>query len=282
MAIDTDSPVGYIKGLHRYVLFLAMCTLLLILAGACVTSETRALPGSTEVPPPTSTSMLLEQTHFAAGIAMDILTAGLAVWLMIAERRSWVRLLGGIASGAVVVESLLGRVPVLHALLAPVLFSLMVAIALFTSKGWAQGPEPADCRWRPSLRSLGILMPILAFMQIGLGAAYRHNTMGVLSHILNALIVLLFTLVVGVFVMRQYPQHRSLHPAAHALVVITSVQVLLGFTVFLVLIMSSRNNVALVVASVAHVVNGSLALAAAVVMVIQIRRHLRDVAPPTE
>jgi heme A synthase len=280
MAIDTETPVAYRKGLHRYVMFLGMCTLALILAGACVTSETRALPGSTEVPPPTPASVFLEQAHSAAGIAVDLLTAGLAVWLLVGDKRSW--LLGGIALAAIVVESLLGRVPVLHALLAPLLFALMAAVALFTSKGWAEGPEPAECRWRPSLRSLGVLMPVLVFMQIGLGAAYRHSAMGVLSHILNALIVLLFILIVGVFVMRQYPQHRSLHPAAHALVVITSVQVLLGFTVFLVLIMSSRNNLALVVASVAHVVNGSLALAAAVVMVIQIRRHLRDVAPSAE
>lgn len=189
---------------------------------------------------------------------------------------------GGAALVAIVGESLLGNYPILHALLAPLLFALMTAIALFTSNDWAQGPDIAEHWWQPSLRSLAVLMPILVLMQIALGAAYRHNAMSVLWHILNALIVLLFILVVGVAVMRQYPEHRSLRPAALALVVITSTQVLLGFAVFLVLIISSGNNIALVVSSVAHVVTGSLTLAATVVVVIQIRRHLCDVARPPD
>jgi heme A synthase len=277
MANDNVTP-----WLHRYAVFVAACTLALILAGACVTSEIRALPGSTVAPPLTSTSVFLEQTHSIAGISVDILTAGLAIWLLMADKRSWMRLLGGAALVAIVGESLLGNYPILHALLAPLLFALMTAIALFTSNDWAQGPDIAEHWWQPSLRSLAVLMPILVLMQIALGAAYRHNAMSVLWHILNALIVLLFILVVGVAVMRQYPEHRSLRPAALALVVITSTQVLLGFAVFLVLIISSGNNIALVVSSVAHVVTGSLTLAATVVVVIQIRRHLCDVARPPD
>ena len=282
MANDKANSDTQLRALHRHVVFLAACTLMLILAGASVTSVIRALPGSTVAPPPTSTSRLLEQVHSIAGIVVDVLTGGLAIWLLVAEKRSTMRMSGAIALVVMVGESFLGGYPILHALVAPLLFTLLAAMAVFTSQSWAEGPEPADYRWQPSMRSLGILMPILVFVQIGLGAAYRHNAMGVLSHILNALLVLLFILVVGVFIMRQYPEHRSLRPAAHALVVITSVQVLLGFAVFLVLIISSGNNAALVVSSVAHVVNGSLALAATVVMVIQIRRHLRDVTPPPE
>jgi heme A synthase len=213
---------------------------------------------------------------------VGVLTAGLAIWIWIADRRSWMRTLGGIAVLAIVVESLLGSYAILHALLAPLLFALLSAIALFTSKDWARGPEPAEYRWQPSLRSIGVLMPILVILQIALGAAYRHNAMNVLWHIFNALLVLLFILVVGVFVMRQYPKHGSLRSAAHALVMIASTQVLLGFTVFLVLLISKGNNLTLVISSVAHVVTGSLTLAATVVMAIQIRRHMRDVAPPED
>jgi hypothetical protein len=282
MANDKAISDMQLNGLHRYVIFLAACTLMLILAGASVTSVIRALPGASSGPPPSSTSALLEQIHLIAGIVVDILTAGMAIWLVAAAKHSTIRMWGAVALVVMVGESFLGGHPIVHALVAPLLFALLAAIAVFTSAGWAKGPESADYRWQPSLRSIGILMPVLVFMQIGLGAAYRHNAMGVLSHILNALLVLLFILVVGVFVMRQYPGHRSLRPAAHALVVITSVQVLLGFAVFLVLIISAGNNAALIVSSVAHVVNGSLTLAATVVMVIQIRRHLRDVAPPPE
>jgi heme A synthase len=278
----SSSASAYNAGLYAYSVLLAACTLVLIMMGACVTSEIRALPGSTVVPPPTSTSALLDQAHYIAGIAVGVLTAGLAIWIWVADRRSWMRTLGGIALLAIVAESLLGSFPILHALLAPLLFALLSAIALFTSKDWARGAEPAEYGWQPSLRSIGVLLPVIVFMQIALGAAYRHNAMGVLWHIFNALLVLLLILVVGVFVIRQYPKHRSLRPAAHALVIIASTQVLLGFTVFLVLLISKGNNLTLVISSVAHVVTGSLTLAATVIMVIQIRRHMRDVALPED
>ena len=73
---------------------------------------------------------------------------------------------------------------------------------------------------------------------------------------------------------RQYEEHHALRPAALALLIIAGVQVLLGFSVYLTLLMSSENNIGLIVTGVLHVVNGSLTLAASVVLAMQMNRNL--------
>jgi heme A synthase len=171
------------------------------------------------------------------------------------------------------VQVISGRTPVLHAVLAPVVFSLIVVVAVLTSKGWQAGPRPVESPWAP-LRPLGIAVPVLVLLQIGLGAAFRHNAMGVLWHILNAMIVLIVILIAGVFALRQYPEHPSLRPAALTLVIVAGVQVLLGFTVYMVLLISSENNTGLIITGVVHVVNGALTLAASVVFAMQMQRNL--------
>jgi heme A synthase len=121
---------------------------------------------------------------------------------------------------------------------------------------------------------MGILVPVLVFMQIGLGAAFRHNAMGVISHIMNAFLVILIALIAGVFVVRQFPDHPALRPAALAMLIVAGVQVLLGFAAYLVLLMSEANNMALIVTSVLHVGNGALTLAASVVLAMEMSRNL--------
>lgn len=56
--------------------------------------------------------------------------------------------------------------------------------------------------------------------------------------------------------------------------IVTGVQVLLGFTVYMVLLISSENNLGLIITSVVHLVNGSLTLAASVVFAMQMKRNL--------
>jgi heme A synthase len=233
--------------------------------GASITGEIRSLPGAT-VPSPASMPAL-EHAERIGGYALAVLTLGLALWV-----RS---LTGWLALAAVIGEGFLSGFPILHALLAPLLFALMVAIAVVTSTSWQAAPKLVESPWGP-LRPLGIAIPILVVMQIGLGAAYRHNAMGVWSHIGNAMIVLLVVLVAGIFVVRQYPEHSMLRPAALALLIITGIQVLLGFTVFLVLLMSSENNSGLIVTGVIHVANGALTLAASVVLAMQMQRNLKS------
>jgi heme A synthase len=249
--------------LHRSAVVAAVLAFVVIGFGAYLTSTIRPLPGPN--PGPVGTAPVLYQMHIVLAGVLALLTLGLAIWFS--------RMSGWIMCGAVIVESVLGflAAPVLHAILAPLVFSSFVAIALFTSESWSQPPVPVPDLW-PPLRNLSILAPVFLVLQISLGAGFRHNALGVWWHILNAMIVLLLIMVLGVCVLRQFPEHPTLRPAAVALLVITGIQVLLGFGVYMVVLIVSQNNLTLIISGMLHVLNGSLTLAASVVLALQLRR----------
>lgn len=247
---------------HRCAILVAVLALIVIAGGAYLTSEIRTLPGN---PPSHVTDPALSEAHHISGYVMAGCTLGIAIWASNA--------VGWLALAAVAGEIFLGSFPAVHAMLAPVYFALLVAVAVLTSNAWQAGPRPVASQWGP-LRALGICVPLLILLQVGLGAAFRHNAIGVVWHILNALVVILVILIAGVFVLRQYPDHPTLRPAALALVVIAGIQVLLGFTVYMVLLVSSENNMGLIVTGVLHVVNGSLTLAAGLVLCMEMQRNL--------
>lgn len=249
---------------NRFAILIAFLTLLVIVAGACLTSSIRPMPGAAESTPGVDPGF--EHVHRIGGYLVAALTFALAVWAP--SLPAW------LALGVVVIEALSGGSALLHALLAPVLLSALTAAAVVTSPAWLASPPKLVCNWKP-LNILCLVMPVLVVMQIGLGAAYRHQSMvSPISHIMNAFIVLTVLLIVGVFVMRQYPDHSELRPAALWLLILAGLQVLLGFTVYLVLLISQENNMGLIVTGVLHVANGALTLAATVVLAMQIRRNL--------
>ncbi|HWF07803.1 MAG TPA: hypothetical protein VG297_05025 [Bryobacteraceae bacterium] len=254
---------------HAAAVAVALLALIVIALGALLTSETRALPGATDPAlAVVTTAPGLQSAHQIAGYVLVALTLGLAI--LASNTAGW------LALGASILEAVLGGVPVVHALLAPIYFSLVVATAVLTSKSWRSPAAPVESPWKP-LRPLAVyIAPLLIVMQIGLGAAFRHNAMGVLSHILNALIVLVVVLIAGIFVVRQFPDHPALRPAALGFLIIAGIQVLLGFSVYLVLLMSSENNMGLIVTGVLHLTNGALTLAASVVFAMQTGRNLKS------
>ena len=87
-----------------------------------------------------------EHGHRMIASTVGFLTIILAVWTWRVDPRRWVRRLGFIALGAVILQGLLGGITVLfllpapisigHAGLAQIFFCLTVSLALFTSPGW--------------------------------------------------------------------------------------------------------------------------------------------------
>ena len=248
--------------LHRFAILVTALMFLLIGVGAALTSNIRPLPGTN--PGPVGTAPGLQQFHVFLAVGVALLTVALAIFV-----RSTT---GWIALALVIVEGGLGSYgAIAHAIVAPLLLASLVAIVVETSEGWSRPPVPANDLW-PPLRSMSMLAPILVIIQVSLGAAFRHNAMGVVWHILDAGIVLLLIMVLGMCVVRQFPEHPLLRPAAVWLLVVTGVQVLLGFTVYMVILIVSANNTTLIVSSVLHVITGSLVLAASVAMLLVIRR----------
>jgi len=281
---------GYNAGLHRYAVALAVCTLLLVVAGASVTSNQAGLSvpdwplSYGQVMPQMTGGVLFEHGHRMVATFVGMLTIGLAIWLTLAERRSWMKTLGWIALGAVVVQGMLGGLTVLlllppavsvsHACLAQLFFSTTVAIAVFTSRSWQDGAELVQDYGTPSLRSLAVMVPVLLLAQVALGAAFRHGAMTVMAHVIGAMVVTPAVLIVCAFVLHQFPEHRSLRRGAIALLSITLAQVMLGIGAYFTRSNVDKNPLLMVIVTVAHVATGALTLASSVVLAIQVRRNV--------
>ena len=287
--------------LHRYSIFLAVCTLILVVAGASVTSHQAGLSvpdwplSYGQVMPPMIGGVMWEHGHRMVATFVGMLTVGLAIWLAIAEPRRWMRRLGWIAVSAVIVQGILGGLTVLlllppavsvsHACLAQLFFSTTVAIVVFTSRGWLGGPDLVEDYGKPSLRNLSGVIPALILIQIALGAAFRHGAIGVLAHVIGAMVVSLAILILCAFVLLQFPDHKTLRGAAKTLLAVTLAQVFLGIEAYFARLVAAEKPVPMLVFTIAHVATGALTLASSVVLAIQIWRNVNAPRPeiiPTE
>jgi len=178
--------------LNRFAWFTVAATVFLICSGGMVTSKGVGLA----VPDwPTSFGynmflfpvsqwvggIFFEHTHRLIASVVGLLTVTLAIWLWRREERSWVRGLGVLAVGAVVLQGVLGglrvtllkdEIGVFHACLAQAFLGLLVFIALVTSRSWQSLPKKIIDR--RSLQ-LAIVTAFLIYLQLALGATMRHQ-----------------------------------------------------------------------------------------------------------
>jgi hypothetical protein len=143
-----------------------------------------------------------------------------------------------------------------------------------TSQSWQRDPDLVQDYGWPSLKSLSAVASFLVALQVGFGAGIRHGELGLMPHLLGALVVALLIMIVGAFAMNQFPKHPTLRPAAIALMVITGVQVFLGMAAFILRMMNITATTTWLGISVAHVTTGSLTFAASVIFAIEIRRNV--------
>ncbi|HWQ53811.1 MAG TPA: COX15/CtaA family protein [Bryobacteraceae bacterium] len=268
--------------LHRYAVVVAVCTLLLLVAGGLVASNEAGL--SVDSWPlvrlgasPATPGATYELVHRAVASVVGLLTLGLAIWLWRVERRRWMRWLGVTAAIAVVGQGILGgvgirwalpqSVSVMHAILAGLFFAITVAIAVFTSRSWLEVPRP-ETRLFP----LAVVVSAVLLVQLALGAAVRHDALGVGPHILSGSVAGALGLWAVWRVLVRYGAHTELRRSALALLTLGVCQAMLGMGAYLsrVALMQSPQpppGVALMF-TVSHVAAGAAALAAAVVLAI--------------
>lgn len=286
-----QSSGQYNSWLHRFTVALAVATLLLVVAGASVTSKEAGLSvpdwplSYGQVMPQMTGGVLFEHGHRMVATTVGLLTIVLAVWLWRAEPRRWMWKLGFAALGAVILQGLLGGLTVLlllpppvsisHACLAQLFFSTTVALAIFTSRRWLSGPVEVEDQGWPSLRSLAIAVPVLVLAQVALGAAFRHRAMGLMPHIIGAMVVSAAIMLICVFVLHQFPEHASLRGSAIVLMSVTGVQVFLGIFAYLTRAQASQDPLVMVLVTVAHVATGALTLASSIALSIQILRNVK-------
>jgi len=277
---------------------LAGLTCLLILAGALVTSNDAGLSvpdwptsfGSLYRMPPMVGGVKYEHGHRMVAEFVGLLCIVLAIWTWRVDRRRWMRLLSLSVLGAVIVQGILGGVTVLkllpweistaHATMAQMIFGVLVAMGLVTSRRWLES-SPSDVREnsKPSLEILSALGVAAVWLQLILGAAFRHSGMRLLPHIVCAVVVTFLLLWAVIRALPLSVRVPALAAPAKAVLALLVVQLLLGFAAYVTRVQlgaDAPQPLAVVVsATVAHVTVGALLLAASLILAIQAHRSLR-------
>lgn len=262
--------------------------------------------GSIYKVPPMVGGVKFEHGHRMVAQAIGLLTIILAVWTWRVERRGWMRKLGWTALATVVLQGILGGTTVLnflpppvsaaHATLAQTFFCIVVLMAVFTGREWIENPRLAlPDPGTPSLRTLSLWLVGALYLQLMLGAAFRHVWTKVgppgsgrepageiiltylVPHALNALLVAGLVIWTASRIGSQYRQVRPLARPALGLVFLLFIQLVLGFMAFLTrtwAVQPVQPMPAMVWSTVAHLATGALMLALAVVLAVEARRHL--------
>jgi cytochrome c oxidase assembly protein subunit 15 len=182
--------------LNIFAWLTAIATLFLICSGGMVTSKGVGL-AVPDWPTTFGYNMFLfpvskwvggiffEHTHRLIASAVGFLTIILAIWLWRSEPRRWIRNLGAVALGAVILQGVLGglRVTMLkdemgifHACLAQAFLGLVVVIALVTSKFWRSLSNViVEPRKLAAITTTAIAITIAIYVQLALGATMRHQ-----------------------------------------------------------------------------------------------------------
>jgi len=284
----------YNQALHRYAVFTASCTFVLLIAGALVTSNDAGLSipdwplayGS--LTPPMVGGIRYEFTHRVIATCVGLLTIGLAAWLWKAEKRPWMRWLGWAALAGVIAQGILGGMTVrmfhpppvsaAHATLAQLFFSTVVAIAVFTSSWWNRTLSAIDDPGSPRVRSLVIWTLVVVFLQLILGAAFRHKGFGIIPHLVGAVIVTILIFMTAGALKRRFANVPALRSCARYLHILIGVQLLLGAGAYWSRLYSARfpQPIGVMVAlTVVHTVTGALVLAVTLVTALFSYRMLR-------
>lgn len=289
--------VPYNRGLHRFAVILACWTFLLIIAGALVTSNDAGLSvpdwptsfGSWYKIPKLVGGVQFEHTHRMIAQIAGLLTIVLAVWTWRVERRRWMRILAYAALGTVIAQGVLGGITVLfylppavssgHAALAQTFFCIAVAMALFTSRKWIEEhPRVEFDQRRPSLFTLTLLSIFVLYVQLILGAMFRHHGLSWWPHVLNAVVVSFVLAWTAVRALSLYSPVEAVRRPAILMLSLMIGQLCLGFAAFLTRVEWGRDAVQpelpMVLSTVAHVAVGALLLATTVILAIQVWRHV--------
>jgi cytochrome c oxidase assembly protein subunit 15 len=290
------------RGLHRFALLVTFSTFVLIVAGALVTSNGAGLA----VPdwplsfgqffPAMVGNVFYEHGHRMIATTVGLLTIALNVYLWRREPRRWVRRLGLVALGAVVVQGLLGGLTVLlrlplaistaHACLAQLFFCMLVSLSVFTSPSWQAERAQAKEAGGWSLPVWLCAATVSIFVQLVLGATLRHSaawdehlpTELVVAHIVGACLV---TVILGSAAAAIFRRHAGLsyltRPATLASLLLV-LQLGLGLSAYLTRLRSPDEPQPLnpmVWVTVAHVATGAALLAVTLMLTLRTSRVLK-------
>jgi cytochrome c oxidase assembly protein subunit 15 len=295
-AILKGIEIPYHRGLHLFAVFVVCATFVLITAGALVTSNDAGLSipdwprsfGSFSVPP-LHGGVQYEWSHRAIAGSIILLTISLSTWTFFGDGRRWMKWLAAAALGTVITQAILGGLTVLllqppwvssaHAGVAQTFFCIAVSIAVFTGRRWVEEQPRADFdQRRPALFTLTLLSIFVLYVQLILGAMFRHHGMSWWPHVINAAVVAVVLVWTAIRAITSYPEVEAVRRPAIGMLGLMVAQLCLGFLAFVTRVMWGRDaaqpELPMVIATVSHVAVGALLLATTVVLAIQVWRHV--------
>jgi cytochrome c oxidase assembly protein subunit 15 len=234
----------YHPSVHKFAIFVVCWTIILLIAGALVTSNEAAL----SVPdwplsygtftPPMVGGIRYEHSHRVIAGVLGILSIILAVWVWAKDERRWLRWFSVIAVAGIAAQAVLGGevvrqllhywLPVMHACFAQIVFAALLSIAVFTSRWWISDQPQVEDTGSPSIHTLAIANAAVIYFQVILGAGFRHKEIPVWPHMVGALIVLGMVIWLAAVLRRRFEKSAAISKTRILLHAILGTQLLLG------------------------------------------------------
>jgi cytochrome c oxidase assembly protein subunit 15 len=275
------------SGVHKFSLFVVAWAVFLLCAGALVTSEDAALAvpdwplsyGS--ITPPMVGGIAFEHSHRVIAAILGLFVVILSVVLWRKEERRWVKWLGVAAVGGVILQGVLGGLtvlkllhywlPVMHACLAQIMFATLVSIAVVTSRWWVSDRPQYEDKASPAIHTVVALNAGAIFLQIALGAAFRHKYSPVTPHVVWAMGVLLVASWTAIQLRKRFSNSPEISRIRAMLHGIVGVQLLLGIGALWTRLRSVDDPQPLppvVITTVIHTVFGAILFAVSILVVL--------------
>lgn len=127
--------------------------------------------------------IFFEHTHRLIASVVGFLSIILALWLALAKVERWIKVLGWVSLGTVILQGVLGglrvtllkdQIGIFHACLAQAFLALLVVIALATSPFWRRLALSAAVPPK-TIAAIALLATGLIYGQLALGATMRHQ-----------------------------------------------------------------------------------------------------------
>jgi cytochrome c oxidase assembly protein subunit 15 len=277
----------YHPGVHKYALFLVVYAIVLLTAGALVTSEDAALAvpdwplSYGTLNPPMVGGIAFEHSHRLIAAGLGLLVVILAFLLWRKDERPWMRWLGFAAVGVVIFQGVLGGLtvlkllhywlPVMHACTAEIMFAILVSIAVFSSRWYMQDLPQYPDSGGPSIHFIVMLNALVVFLQVLVGAGFRHHYISLKPHVFGALVVLVMVIWTAVMLRRRFPEVPAIARVRKMLHAIVGLQILLGLIALWARINSANDPQPMpfvVSSTVVHTVVGALLFATSILAVL--------------
>jgi cytochrome c oxidase assembly protein subunit 15 len=234
----------YHPSVHKFAIFVVCWTILLLVAGALVTSNEAALSvpdwplSYGTLTPPMVGGIRYEHSHRVIAGVLGLLSIVLAVWVWAKDERRWLRWFSVIAVAGIAAQAVLGGevvrqllhywLPVAHACFAQIVFAALLSIAVFAGRWWVSDQPQVEDTGSPSIHSLAIANSTVIYFQVILGAGFRHKEIPVWPHMAGALVVLGMVIWLAAVLRRRFEKSAAISKTRILLHAILGTQLLLG------------------------------------------------------